>query len=210
MAYYDRGFVDRIRSIKELQRKRFLPLEVIKAILDHDEEVLSRKEIDTLLRLEGRFYEDLHYAPGKDAVSREEARARYGIDAQLLEACIEAGILTPVRRSGRERFEGEDIALLESLRDIKRAGFDDQLIPREVCLSLYVESVDRLAREELKLFSRAVTGMVDTERLPEMAMAGVRLVEQFIVLLRRKLLLRAIQDLRAEAEAEAEPTGTDS
>ena len=88
------------------------------------------------------------------------------------------------------------------------AGFDDQLIPRELCLSLYVESIDRLAREELRLFSRAVTGTVDPERLPEMAMAGVRLVEQFIVLLRRKLLLRAIQDLRAEAEAE--PTGTDS
>src|SRR5688572_3975360 len=157
MAYYDRGFVDRIRAIKELQRKRFLPLEVIRAILDHDEEVLSRREIDTLLRLEGRFYEDLHYAPGKDAVGRDEARARYNIDAPLLEACIDTGILTPVRRNGRERFEGEDIALLESLRDIKRAGFDDQLIPRELCLSLYVESIDRLAREELRLFSRAVT-----------------------------------------------------
>ena len=36
MAYYDRRFIDRIRCIKELQQKRYLPLDVIKAILERD------------------------------------------------------------------------------------------------------------------------------------------------------------------------------
>jgi DNA-binding transcriptional MerR regulator len=36
MAYYDHSFVDRIRFIKELQKKRFLPLDVIKAVLNRD------------------------------------------------------------------------------------------------------------------------------------------------------------------------------
>ena len=34
MAYYDAGLVNRIKTIKELQRSRFLPLKVIKDILD--------------------------------------------------------------------------------------------------------------------------------------------------------------------------------
>jgi DNA-binding transcriptional MerR regulator len=207
MAYYDRGFVDRIRAIKELKEKRFLPLEVIKAILDRDAEVISRREIDTLLRLEGQFYQEMHYAPGQEAVAADEVEERYGVTADLLSYLVRLGILTPVRRAGREQLEGEDIAILENLAEMKKAGFDDELIPKELGVSLYVETIGKLAREELKMFSRAVTGTVEPARLPEMAMAGIKLVEQFIVLIRRKLLLRAIQELRHEAEAEK--TGTD-
>jgi hypothetical protein len=90
---------------------------------------------------------------------------------------------------------------------MQRAGFDEDLISKEHCVPLYVEAIAELAREELKMFSRAVTGKVDEARLPELAMAGVKLAEQFIVLLRRKLLLRAIQDLRHEAEVEKTGTG---
>jgi DNA-binding transcriptional MerR regulator len=208
MAYYDRTFVDRIRAIKELQQKRFLPLDVIRAILDRDEDVISRREIDTLLRLEGRFYQEIEYAPGQKPVARDEVEARYGIRPALLRYLIEVGIFTPAWRDGREWFEGEDVVMLENLAEMKRAGFDDDLIPKEVCVPLYVDAIGTLAREELKMFSRAVTVAVEPERVPELAIAGVKLVEQFIVLLRRKLLLRAIQELRYEAETES--TGTDA
>jgi DNA-binding transcriptional MerR regulator len=206
MAYYDRTFVDRIKAIKELKQKRFLPLEVIKAILDRDAEVISPREIDTLMRLEGQFYEEVHCALDSDAIAVERVEERYGISSDFVRYFIEVGILTPVVRDGRERFEGEDVAILENLAEMKKAGFEDDLIPKEVCVPMYVEAIGRLAREELRIFSRAVTAKVDADRVPEMAMAGMKLVEQFIVLLRRKLLLRGIQDLRHEAEVET--TGT--
>ncbi len=206
MAYYDRTFVDRIRAIKELQRKRFLPLDVIRAILDRDEGVISEREVDTLLRLEGRFYEEISYAPDREPIARDQAAARYDIDPELLDYCVNTGILTPVARDGEECFEGEDIAILENLAEMKQAGFDDDLIPKEVCIPVYVEAIARLATAELRMFSRAVTGKVAPERVPELAMAGMKLVEQFLILLRRKLLLRAIQELRHEAQAEQETT----
>jgi DNA-binding transcriptional MerR regulator len=206
MAYYDRAFIDRIRAIKELQRKRFLPLDVIKAILNHDDQVVSSREIDTLLRLEGRLYEEIHFTPDGDRVLRSDVSTRYGISADMIRYCIDTGILTPVRRDGRDGFEGEDLAILENLAEMKRAGFDEDLIPGELCIQVYVDAVGNLARDELKLFSRAVTGKVPPGRLPEMAMAGLKHIEQFICLLRRKLLLRALQDLRAEADIEQ--TGT--
>jgi DNA-binding transcriptional MerR regulator len=206
MAYYDRGFVDRIKAIKELKQKRFLPLEIIKAILDRDAEVISPREIDTLMRLEGRLYEEVHYALGRDPIAIEEVESRYGINPQLLSYLIEVGILTPVARDGSTRFEGEDVAILETLAEMKKAGFDDELIPKEICVPLYVDAIGSLAREELRIFSRAVTEKVEEERLPELAMAGIKLVEQFIVLLRRKLLLQALHALRQEAVSEQ--TGT--
>jgi DNA-binding transcriptional MerR regulator len=208
MAYYDRSFVDRIRAIKELQQKRFLPLEVIKAILDRDERVISHHEIETLLRLEGRFYEEIRYTPDHEPVTRDSVERGYGIEPAVLSYLVEAGVIDPVRRDGVETFEGEDVAILEILAEMKRSGLDDELVPKELCVALYVDTVGKLAREELRLFSRAVIGNVEPERLPELAMAGVKLVEQFIVMLRRKLLLRAIQELRFEAAAES--TGTDA
>ena len=206
MAYYDRSFVDRIKAIKELKQKRFLPLEVIKAILDRDTEVISPREIDTLMRLEGRFYEEIHYAPGHGTIALEQVEERYGIKPHLLNYLIEVGILTPVMRDGGSQFEGEDVAILANLAEMKKAGFDDELIPKEICVALYVDAIGTLAREELKMFSRAVTGNVAEGRLPELAMAGMKLVEQFIVLLRRKLLLQALHALRQET---VEQTGTD-
>ena len=207
MAYYDRSFVDRIRTIKELQSKRFLPLDVIRAILDHDEDVVAR-EVNTLLRLEGRLYEETQYTPGGDRVLRSDVLPRYGINEELVDYCAEAGILTPMRRDGQEGFEGDDLAILKSLAEVKRAGFDEDVISGHLCIELYVDAIGRLARDELKLFSRAVTGKVDPVRLPEMALAGVKHIEQLICLLRRKLLLRSLQELRADSEIEA--TGTDS
>jgi DNA-binding transcriptional MerR regulator len=207
MAYYDRRFVDRIRAIKELKQKRFLPLEVIKAILERDSDVISSREVDTLLGLEGRFYEEIHYPPGREPIAREDVRTRYAVEPDLLTYFVDSGILTPVRRCGEECFEGDDIAILETLAEMRRAGFEDDLIPKEVCVPLYVDAIGKLAREELLMFSRAVTGKMPPARVAELAITGTKLIEQLMILLRRKLLLRALQDLRIEMEAE--PTGTD-
>jgi len=207
MAYYDRGFVDRIRYIKELQRKRFLPLDVIKAILDRDSEVISPREVDTLLGLEGRFYEEIHYAPDLEPVARATIAKRYGLSTETVDYCIETGMLTPYDKDGKEHFGGDDVLLLENLAAMRQAGFDDDLIPHELTMPMYVETISRLAHEELKAFTRAVTGKVDEARLAEMALAGVKLVEEFIVLLRRKFLLHAIQELREQSAAESTGTG---
>jgi DNA-binding transcriptional MerR regulator len=207
MAYYDRTFVERIRCIRELQQKRFLPLDVIKAILDGNSAVISPREIETLLALEGNFYESVHYAPGHKPLTRAEVTERYLVDEEKIQSLVEAGVLTPTTRNGKDIFEGEDVLMLETLEALREAGFSDEIIPQETALPIYVEALSKLASQELKLFSRGVTGKVDDAKLAEMALAGIRGVEQFIVLLRRKLILRAIQELREESSTES--TGTD-
>src|SRR5690606_34280554 len=52
MAYYPPEFVDRIKLIKQLQEERFMPLRVIKAMLDEDPE-----RVRALVELEDRILE---------------------------------------------------------------------------------------------------------------------------------------------------------
>jgi len=200
MAYYDRSFVTRIRFIKELQQKRFLPLDVIRAVLDQNDAIISPREVDTLVGLEGTFYEAIHYAPGQTPLSIDQAVARYGFDRGEIDFAIELGALEPVDRNGIRVFEGDDILMLETMAELQRNGLDKNLIPNEIALPIYVDAMEKLAREELKMFSRAVTGKVEEGQLATMALAGVKLVERFIVLLRRRVLLRLIQELRQEKE----------
>jgi len=207
MAYYDRSFVDRIRVIKELRQKRFLPLDVIKAILERNRDVISPHEIDVLLGLEGKFYEAIHVSPGDSPVKRSEVAQRFGLTEDELRYCIDSGVLSPIVRGDEEVFEGDDILILETFVEMGEAGFDRSLVPRELSVPMYVDALASLAREELKIFSRAVTGKVDDAKLAEMAIAGVKIVEQFIVLLRRKMLLRAIQELREQTTEESTGTG---
>jgi len=200
MAYYDRSFVTRIRFIKELQQKRFLPLDVIKAILDQNDSIISPREVDTLLGLEGTFYEAIHFTPGQPPMTLEQAVERYHLEREEIDFAVRLGALEPVERGGALYFEGDDLLMLETMAEMERAGLRRELVPQEVSLPIYVGAIEQLAREELKMFSRAVTGKVDDSQVATMALAGVRLVERFIVLLRRKLLLRLIQELRQEKE----------
>ena len=208
MAYYDRSFIERIRMIKELQTKRFLPLDVIKAILDRDEEVISQSEVDTILGLEGTFYEAIHYAPGHPPLSQTEAARRFDLDEQGIRYAVDLGILTPVIRDGKEYFEGDDLLILECFADMQRAGFDENFVPAELAMPKYVTAIGALAREELKMFTQAATANVeDPGQVARMALDGLKLLERFIVLVRRKMMLRAIQELRLDSESESTGTG---
>jgi len=207
MAYYDRTFIDRIRCIRELQQKRFLPLDVIKAIMDGDTDVISPAEVATLLSLEGKFYEAVQYGPDPVPVPRSDVFKRFGLEEVSVALCIDLGILRPKTRGQVEQFEGDDILVLESLAAMRAAGFHDDLISLKTALPVYVEALDGLARQELRLFTRGVSGNVGEARAAELALAGVRIVEQFILLIRRKRLLQALHELRAEHWEDS--TGTD-
>jgi DNA-binding transcriptional MerR regulator len=207
MAYYDHSFVDRIRCIRELQQKRFLPLEVIRAILDGNTDVISPQEVATLLGLEGKFYEAILHGPSAPPIACVDVETRYGLAPSDVAVCVDLGLVQAVDRGNGDQFEGDDALLLECLSAVRSAGFDDALIPAKTALPMYVRALDELAAQELRVFSRGVAGKVGEARAAELALAGVRVVEQLLVLMRRKRLLRALQTLREEQSRAS--TGTD-
>jgi DNA-binding transcriptional MerR regulator len=68
MAYYPPDFVERIRLIKRLQEERFMPLRLIKGVLDDAE---------------------------RPRIPRKEAAARFELPANVLDRLEEIGVLSP-------------------------------------------------------------------------------------------------------------------
>src|SRR5947207_285598 len=105
MAYYPPDFVERIRLIKRLQEERFMPLRVIKDVIDDDPERAA-----ALVELEDRILERAISAQESGRVSRAEVKRRYAIPDNVLARMEGLGILTPTSRG----YDPDDVGIIEA------------------------------------------------------------------------------------------------
>ncbi|MEZ4220432.1 MAG: MerR family transcriptional regulator [Polyangiaceae bacterium] len=192
MAYYDRSLVDRIRAIKRLQREHFLPLSVIRDMLegaqDQSGDLLMASAVDRAL--------------GKMAVAGGKSRAELlaaGVVAADLDRLEAMGVIRPVAKGKRARYGGDDVALLRTLGAARKAGLAPEMLPIDI-LQRYLEALRNLVTVELEMFRHGVLPAAG-ERTEDLTEAATVLSERLVVLLRRRLLL----PLLAEAMRAAVP-----
>ncbi|MCG8591586.1 MAG: MerR family transcriptional regulator [Proteobacteria bacterium] len=192
MARYDVAWIPRVRAIKELQRTCFLPLRVIRQVLDEGAGA-AELAMESSIR---RVLERLQSAESRTRAELLEA----GVDGRALDELVELEVLTPSREADDERYAGDDLAMLRLLRHARRAGLANEMLPREI-LRTYRAAIANLVEVELELFRAGVLPAAgdDVAALTEVATS---LSEELVVLLRRKLLLPTLQRL---VEDEGDP-----
>ncbi len=189
VAWYDESFVDRIALIKELQRKRYLPLHAIKSLVD-GETPPSRAEVDALLAIDGTLYRGV--VPAEERVG--DVARRSGLSVREIRRLADTEVIELVTRQGAEWLCGDAIRFVERWAAFRRAGYAERLGFKPENLRVYVEFVRWLAREELRMFTRGVAGKVDARTASAMAEQGIEIVNELIALLRRGTLLRYIAE----------------
>jgi DNA-binding transcriptional MerR regulator len=190
-AWYDSRFLSRLRLIRELREKRFLPLHVIKAIVANDTPP-PRDEVRTLLELDGRLFPAVDGALPAEPERLGAVAKRTGLAAAEIRALAEQGAFAIEVQGGREWLDETAQRICESWGRIRRAGFTDALGFGPHRLRLYVDMVRWLARQELQMFAQGVSGKVSTEYAVRMAEDGITLMNPIIGLLRRSALLEYI------------------
>jgi len=191
VAWYDESFIERIRLIKELQQKRYLPLQVIKAVVSGDTPA-SAREVETLGVLEGRLPPagDAELAGKRERLS--VLAKRTGLPVREVRELANIEAIEIVTAGGDQWIEGVGIRLVELWARFRAAGFTaERGFPTEQ-VRLYVDVVNLLAREELRRFSKGLSGRVGNEELVRMAEDGIRLGSEVVALLRHAALLRFI------------------
>src|SRR4051812_26567654 len=122
-ALYDASLVTRVKAIKELQRTHFLPLRVIKGVLDGappDVDEATARAIRRVL----------------DETSPSEVRTRAellaaGMPEEELDLFEGLGLVTADRSTGEDRYSGDDLVLLQTLGAARRAGITPEMLPAE-------------------------------------------------------------------------------
>lgn len=195
MAYYDVALVPRIQRIKQLQRTRFLPLEVIRDVLDAPE---SASPDETVSAAVARV---LAHERTEDRRTRAELE-QAGVPKEQLTWLERAGVVRARREGGNDVFEGHDLELLRVLGAARKAGLAPEMLPVEI-LAEYAQAVQALVRAELRLFREGVVPRAGGD-LAELTEAATTLSERLVIVLRRKMLVPTLEAMRAERD-EAPP-----
>jgi len=143
MAYYDARLVSRVRAIKELQRSRYLPLPVIKEVLDGADPYRSAET--------ERALGDALASAAEPEQRTRAALLADGMPAEQLDFFESVGFVTPLGQGVDKSYQGDDLALLRTLAAARRAGLGPDMLPHTI-VGPYVEAIQRLVQIELEMF----------------------------------------------------------
>jgi DNA-binding transcriptional MerR regulator len=186
MAYYDATLIPKVRAIKRLQTEMYLPLRVIRQVLDR----LEDEEIPPGVALEATVARVLAEQSAQDSLSRRQALDA-GLSEEELDALGRMGVVQP--EGERATYRDDDAALLRVLAQARRAGITEELMPT-AALEPYLEALAGFVRDEVAFF-RAGTEAHTGPALHKLAETATTLSERLMVLMRRKLLLSALREL---------------
>jgi DNA-binding transcriptional MerR regulator len=188
MAYYPAEFVDRIKLIKQLQEERFMPLRVIKSMLDDDPE-----RARALVELEDRILERA-LAGEQPRVSAAELRRRYDVPQEVLDRLAELEVLTPNSRGYGPR----DVEIVEAISRFRAGGYDERIGFTVYDTLRYKRALEELVKEEVQVLLDRLAGEMDPDRAVELIAAGSEPLNELMAALHQKSLVAELRRQRAE------------
>lgn len=189
MAYYDPALVPRIKSIKELQRNQYLPLHVIRELLD---ETSARDRQITI----SAVAEVLNRAAGEERLSQDEV-LESGFSADELQWLLNHGFVEEDTDPDTEDpfFCGDSLSLIRAVHGLRKAGITVEEAPTST-LADYARHMEKLIQFEVDLFQDHIAKGTDGE-LRARVEAAVTQSDRIVTILRRRALLPALLKLNA-------------
>ena len=190
MAYYPPEFVERIKMIKQLREERFMPLRVIRDLLNREDAEPER--LRAMIDLEDRILERA-LAGERERIGAEEVRSRYEVPQGVLDRLAELGVLTPDGGG----YSPSDVRIVEAIGRFRAGGYDEQLGFTVYDTLRYRQALEPLVAEEVDVLTKRLAGDVDPDRALEIIEAGIGPLNDLIVALHTKLLVARLRQHQA-------------
>ena len=193
-ASYSDAHVARLRAIKRLQEERFLPLAVIRSLLDADDgdrwlAPTAFPMLDTLLaaRLE---------AGGTARVPVSGVMEQLGGEMRFIDEHVATGMIS-VDADGL--ISARDAAILATIKELSDIGFTEELGFTSVQMRIYLDFVEWVTTQEMRVFLQGTAGHVGEAQAIDMAERGVAVINELLSQLRTRALLRKLGERRRVA-----------
>jgi DNA-binding transcriptional MerR regulator len=195
MAYYPAEFVERIRMIKQLQEERYMPLRVIKDLLEEDPD-----RARALIELGDRLLE--HALEGEsERVSAAEVRHRYDIPQDVLDRLAELEVLTPDGKG----YSPSDVRIVEAISRFRAGGYEERIGFTVYDTLRYKQSMADLVKQEVDVLMERLAGEMDPDEAMELIEVGTQPLNDLIAAMHTKALVAELERRRG-----AEPDSNDS
>jgi DNA-binding transcriptional MerR regulator len=190
MAYYPADFVERIRMIKQLQEERYMPLRVIRDLLEEDPD-----RARALIELGDRLLEHA-LETESERVSAAEIRHRYDIPQDVLDRLAELEVLTPDKRG----YSPSDVRIIEAISRFRAGGYEERIGFTVYDTLRYRESMSDLVRQEVDVLMERLAGEMDPDEAMELIEAGTQPLNDLIAAMHTKALVAELERRRGSAQ----------
>ena len=193
MAYYPGEFVERIKLIKQLQEERYMPLKVIKDLLDEDPD-----RARALIELGDKLLERVR--EGEEArVTAAEVRHRYEVPDEVLDRLAELEVLTP----NEDGYSPTDVRIIGAISRFRAGGYDETIGFTVYDTLRYKRVMSELVKEEVDVLMERLAGEVDPEQAIELIEAGSEPLNELMAAMRTKEVVAELERRRG-----SEPDGS--
>ncbi len=193
MAYYDESYIERIRAIKDLQKKRFLPLNVIKLIVGSRGPSINSEQRQILKEMEKPLFSDALLRSDARLMSREELAARNGIELDQLQALEAMGM---IEADEEGRFDEECVQIVDILVEIREIGLNEELDFQVEHLQIHLDLMEFLARKEIEIFTkRIVRKGMSPGQIHTLAQDAIDGLNKILPILHRRMVRKITQEL---------------
>jgi len=193
MAYYPPELVDRIRLIKLLQEERFMPLRVIRELLEGEGDDADR--VRAQMEAADRGFEAA-LAHERERTPAAEVAERYSVPAGALDRLAEIEILSPAA----DGYSPSDVRIVEAIARFRAGGYDERIGFTVHDAARFLEPLRALAQREVELLAEKVVGR-NPERATELIEAGIDPLSDLIAAMNSKLLAAELEARRAPPSA---------
>jgi DNA-binding transcriptional MerR regulator len=187
MAWYAPELVERVKLIKRLQEERFMPLKLIRGVIESDPERMR-----ALIELEDRILEHAAAAQEGERMSAGEARRRFDLPSNVLQRLAELEVLSPTSRG----YDADDVAIMKAISRFRAGGYDEALGFTVYDTLRYREALAPLVEEEVRTLLDRLAGEVEPERAVAIIASGAEPLRELIGAMHSKQLLAELRRQR--------------
>jgi DNA-binding transcriptional MerR regulator len=186
MAYYPADFVERIRMIKQLQEERYMPLRVIKDLLEDDPD-----RARALIELGDKLLE--HALAGEsERISAAEVRRRYDLPKDVLDRLAELEVLTPDERG----YSPSDVRIVEAISRFRAGGYEERIGFTVYDTLRYKEAMAALVTQEVDVLMERLAGEMDPDEAMALIEAGNQPLNDLLAAMHTKALVAELERRR--------------
>jgi DNA-binding transcriptional MerR regulator len=180
MAYYDAACIERINLIKRFQKEKFLPLDVIKRLIDFGE------PYDEELELEQAILKS-HKEPGPKRVVKGSQVARLtSYPLEKITLLEEDGLISPMLKNNVKYYDEVDLEIIELIK--RREDLGQTFHHNLETIRIYRDCISKAVYDDIHLFIKNFLGDVPTKQAIKFLTDADDALDRFMVLFRYRKL----------------------
>lgn len=192
MAYYDKSYIERIRTIKELQKSRFFPLEIIKTIIADMDFSGDADHLQLLKEIENPFLENGLTNGHAKNLTPGEMMEHCGLPKEDVDAMVAMGLITP---SDGGHFDRESVRMAELIAELRQVGLSADYDFQVEHLRVHMDLIEFLARKEADLFTRRIAGReIDRDDVSRLAKNAIGVINKLLPILHVRMVRKIFEE----------------